>query len=219
MSRVLVIDDEPKLVSFVQRALSSRGVVAEGATHGARGLEMALTGSYGLVVLDLLMPGIDGTSVLEQTMARRPNQPVLILSALSDLETKLRCFRLGAVDYMTKPFALAELLARVRAQLRGGSAPSELQMQAGGITLDIQRRLADSGEGPVALAGREVLLLQHLMNHEGDVCTREEILSDVWGCSFDPGTNVVDVYVGRLRSKLGSLVIETVRNVGYCIAD
>jgi DNA-binding response OmpR family regulator len=179
---------------------------------------MALTGSYGLVVLDLLMPGTSGTSVLEQTMARRPHQPVLILSALSDIETKVRCFNLGASDYLTKPFALVELLARIRAQLRGSGAPSELRMNAGAIMLDIQRRLADSGEGPVPLSGRELLLLQHLMTHEGEVCTREEILADVWGCSFDTGTNVVDVYIGRLRSKLGSLIIETVRNVGYCLS-
>src|SRR6478672_13511824 len=111
VSRVLVVDDEPKLVSFVRRALATNGIAADGAVDGARGLELALSGNYELVVLDLLMPGIDGTCVLEQTLQRVPEQQVLILSAFSDLDTKLRCFGLGAADYVTKPFALAELLA------------------------------------------------------------------------------------------------------------
>jgi DNA-binding response OmpR family regulator len=220
MSRVLVVDDEPKLVSFVRRALATHGIAADGAEDGVRGLELALTGVYELMVLDLLMPGMDGTSVLEQTMSRRPQQPVLILSALSDLDTKLRCFRLGASDYLTKPFALAELLARVGARLRAnGNGNSDARVEAGGIALDVQHRLADAGMGPVAVSEREFLLLRYLLTHAGDVCTREELLADVWGCSFDPGTNVVDVYVARLRSKLGPYTIETVRNVGYSIAS
>jgi DNA-binding response OmpR family regulator len=219
MSRVLVVDDEPKLVSFVRRALATHGIAADGAEDGVRGLELALTGMYELVVLDLLMPGMDGTSVLEQTMSKRPQQPVLILSALSDLDTKLRCFDLGACDYLTKPFALAELLARVGARLRGnGNGNGDSRVEAGGIALDVQHRLADAGTGPVAVSEREFLLLRYLLSHAGDVCTRQEILADVWGCSFDPGTNVVDVYIARLRSKLGPYTIETVRNVGYSIA-
>jgi two-component system OmpR family response regulator len=218
MSRVLVIDDEPRIVSFVQRALSADGIAAEGATDGARGLAMVLTGSYQLVLLDLLMPSMDGASVLAQTMEHRPRQPVVILSALTDVETKVRCFGLGAADYVAKPFALAELLARVRARLRGnGSYESAKTMSVGGISLDLRRRAADVGAGPVPVSGREFLLLQHLMSRAGEVCSREEILADVWGCSFDPGTNVVDVYIGRLRSKIGAMTIETVRNVGYCV--
>jgi DNA-binding response OmpR family regulator len=219
MSRVLVVDDEPKLVSFVRRALATHGIAADGAEDGVRGLELALTGMYELVVLDLLMPGMDGASVLEQTMSKRPQQPVLILSALSDLDTKLRCFGLGASDYLTKPFALAELLARVSARLRrNGNGNGDSHVEAGGIALDVQHRLADAGTGPVAVSEREFLLLRYLLAHAGDVCTRQEILADVWGCSFDPGTNVVDVYIARLRSKLGPYTIETVRNVGYSIA-
>jgi two-component system OmpR family response regulator len=219
MARVLVVDDEEKLVSFVLRALAAHGVSAEGATAAASGLNMALAGSFDLIILDLLMPTNDGRWVLEEAMARRPSQRVLVLSALSDLETKLRCFRLGASDYLTKPFALAELLARVRAQLRSnGTTNSDSTVAAAGITLDIQHRVVDVGEGPVKVSEREFLLLRHLMVHAGEVCTRQEILSDVWGCSFDPGTNVVDVYVKRLRSKIGAYAIETVRNVGYCIS-
>jgi two-component system, OmpR family, response regulator len=218
MSRVLVIDDEPRIVSFVQRALTADGLAAEGATDGARGLAMTLSGMYQLVLLDLLMPAMDGASVLGRVMERRPEQPVVILSALSDVETKVRCFGLGAADYIVKPFALAELLARVHARLRvNGSRHGDTLIRAGGITLDLRRRSADAGEGPVPVSGREFLLLQHLMSRAGEVCSREEILADVWGCSFDPGTNVVDVYIRRLRSKLGPLMIETVRNVGYCV--
>jgi DNA-binding response OmpR family regulator len=220
MSRVLVIDDEPRIVSFVRRALGADGIAAEGVTDGARGLELALTGMYQLVVLDLLMPGMNGTSVLEQTVARRPQQAIMVLSALTDVETKVRCFGIGAADYIGKPFALAELLARVRARLRtDGPAASDPLLTAGGLVLDVRRRTADAGEGPVSVSGREFLLLQHLMSRAGEVCTREEILADVWGCSFDPGTNVVDVYIRRLRAKLGPLVIETVRNVGYGIGQ
>jgi DNA-binding response OmpR family regulator len=151
-------------------------------------------------------------------MTRRPRQLVVVLSALSDVDTKVRCFGLGAVDYIAKPFALAELLARVHARLRtNGAADDDSVMRAGGIALDVRRRAADAGGGPVGVSGREFLLLQHLMGRAGEVCTREEILADVWGCSFDPGTNVVDVYIRRLRAKLGPLMIETVRNVGYCV--
>jgi DNA-binding response OmpR family regulator len=219
MARVLVVDDEEKLVSFVLRALATHGVSAEGATAAASGLRLALAGTFDLIILDLLMPTDDGQWVLEEAMARRPSQRVLVLSALSDLETKLRCFRLGASDYLTKPFALAELLARVHAQLRSnGTTNTDSTVAAAGITLDVQHRVVDVGEGPVKVSEREFLLLRHLLVHAGEVCTRQEILSDVWGCSFDPGTNVVDVYVKRLRSKLGPYAIETVRNVGYCVS-
>jgi DNA-binding response OmpR family regulator len=219
MSRVLIVDDEPRLVDLLRRTLASNGITADGVRDGARGLELALSGRYELVVLDLTLPALDGASVLEQTMFRRPQQRILILSGRSDLDTKLHCFRLGAADYLTKPFALAELLARVRARLRANeSGVADTVLKAGRITLDVPRRLADVGDGPVALAEREFLLLRYLMSHAGEVRTREEILAEVWACAFDPGTNVVDVYVSRVRSKLGPYTIETVRNVGYCVA-
>jgi two-component system OmpR family response regulator len=218
MTRVLVIDDEPRIVSFVQRALAAEGMAAEGVLDGARGLEKILTGGYDLVLLDLLMPSMDGLAVLSRAMEHRPQQPVLVLSALSDVQTKVRCLGLGAADYLSKPFALAELLARVRARLRAtGGYRDDPTLSVAGIDLDVRRREADAGEGPVGMSDREFLLLHHLMSHAGEVCTRQEILAEVWGCSFDPGTNVVDVYIRRLRSKLGPLTIETVRNVGYCV--
>jgi DNA-binding response OmpR family regulator len=216
MSRVLLVDDEPRIVSFISRALSAEGLGVDSAHDGLRALELARSRRYELVVLDLLLPGLDGFSVLQGILDSRPEQRVLILSALSDVDSKVRCLELGASDYLPKPFALAELLARVRARLRQPEASvAPRLLTAGHVTLDLVRRVADRGSGPVSLSEREFLLLQYLMRKAGEVCSREELLADVWGYSFDPGSNVVDVYVGRLRSKLGAELIETVRNVGY----
>ena len=219
MARILVIDDEPKIVGFVSRALTADGFAVDSAGDGARGLELAVREEYELVVLDLLLPGIDGVGVLRKLMHRRSAQQVLVLSAISDVEAKVRCLDLGAADYLTKPFSLAELLARIRSRVRDrtSAAPSPC-LQVGHLTLDLRRQAADAGAGLVSLPNREFLLLEHLMRNAGGVCTREELLAAVWGYSFDPGTNVVDVYVRRLRSKLGVDAVETVRHVGYSIA-
>lgn len=216
MARVLVVDDEPRIVSFVSRALSAEGFRVDSATDGLRGLELARSGRYELVVLDLLLPGRDGVSVLSELIEERPEQRVLVLSALSDVESKVQCLELGASDYLPKPFALAELIARVRARLRQpASGPSGRYLTAGPVTLDLVRRTADAESGSVPLSEREFHLLRHLMQAQGEVCSRQRLLAEVWGYSFDPGSNVVDVCVGRLRAKLGADVIETVRNVGY----
>jgi two-component system, OmpR family, response regulator len=216
VARVLVVDDEPRIVSFVSRALSAEGFQVDAAVDGRRGLELAQTGRYALVVLDLLLPGADGVSVLRDLMQARPDQRVLVLSALSDVESKVECLNLGASDYVPKPFSLAELIARVRARLRQpASGPGERSLRLGGVALDLVRRVADAGGGPIALPEREFLLLQHLMVLGGDVCGRRQLLEQVWGYGFDPGSNVVDVCVGRLRARLGADVIETVRGVGY----
>jgi len=218
MPRVLVIDDEPKIADFVSRALSANGLNVDAATEGARGLELARTGQYDLVILDLMMPGVNGMGVLRGTIEARPGQRVLVLSALGDVDSKVRCLELGAADYLTKPFALAELVARVWARLRQpGAEAADGLLRAGGLTLDPNRRTADSGEGPVPLSSREFLLLKHLALKEGEVCTRAELLEEVWGCSFDPGTNVVDVYIRRLRAKLGKAAVETIRHAGYSL--
>jgi two-component system OmpR family response regulator len=216
MTRVLVVDDEPRIVSFVSRALEAEGFRVDGAHNGSSGLDLASTGRYELVVLDLLLPGMDGVTVLRRLIEERPDQRVLVLSALSDVNEKVRCLELGASDYLSKPFALAELVARVRARLRqAGPGPEERHLRVGDVTLDRLRRVANAGDGPVTLTEREFALLEHLMIRNGDVCTRTQLLADVWGFEFDPGSNVVDVCVGRLRGKLGSDVIETVRSVGY----
>jgi DNA-binding response OmpR family regulator len=214
--RVLVVDDEPRIVSFVSRALSAEGFQVDGALDGSRGLELARTGEYELVVLDLLLPSVDGVTLLQELIEARPSQRVLVLSALSDVETKVRCLEFGASDYVSKPFSLAELVARIRARLRQpASGPEQWVLHVRGVTLDLTRRVADAGAGPVSLSEREFLLLEHLMRRDREVCSRQRLLADVWGYTFDPGSNVVDVCVGRLRAKLGADVIETVRNVGY----
>lgn len=219
MARILLIEDEPRIASFLTRALSSEGFGVDRALDGPQGLELALTGRYDMVVLDLMLPGLNGVSVLRGIMETRPEQPVLVLSAISDVASKVRCLELGACDYMPKPFDLAELVVRIRKGLVKRSAvPADRFLRAGRATLDSRRRVIDVGDGPINLSAREFLLVHHLMLSAGEVCTREELLADVWGYSFDPGTNVVDVYVARLRAKLGSDRIETVRNVGYSFA-
>jgi DNA-binding response OmpR family regulator len=215
--RILFVDDEPKIVSFVARALAAHGFAVDRAYTGTTGLQLARSGAYDVVILDLLLPDLDGSSVLRETMVAQPHQPVLVLSALTAVESKVRCLELGASDYLAKPFALAELIARIRSLLRQRASfvPEERFLRTGRVTLELLRRVADAGDGPVSLSEREFLLLRYLMSHPGQVCSREELLGDVWGYWFDPGTNVVDVYVGRLRAKLGGDLIETVRNVGY----
>jgi DNA-binding response OmpR family regulator len=234
VSSILVVDRDPRLASMISRALAADGHSTAVTLDADEGLRLALSGRFGLVVLDLPKPGLNATTVFERTMADRPTQAVVVLSALTDVETKVRCFALGAVDYLTKPFALGELRARVRA--RTSTAPNghaqanghlnrngainggaRADLRAGGIRLDLERRVADAGAGPRSLSNREFLLLRHLMSRAGEVCSREALLADVWGLGFDPGTNVVDVYVSRLRSKLGRGAVETVRNVGYAL--
>ena len=218
MAHILVVDDEAKLVGFVCRALSAQGFSADGTTDGARALELIREADYDLLVLDLLMEGTDGVTVLERASKLRPDLPILVLSALSDVETKVRCFELGAADYMTKPFALAELRARISARLRPSAADSgEGVLTNNGFTLDLRRRVVETGGTTVRLSHKEFLLLQHLMRHQGEVFSRAELVEEVWGWTFDAGTNVVDVYVARLRAKLGSTAIVTVRNVGYYV--
>jgi DNA-binding response OmpR family regulator len=216
-ARILVVDDEPKLVAAVCRALSSKGFSVDSAPDGARGLELIEEHEYELVVLDLLMDGVDGITVLKETTRTRPWLPVVVLSALDDVKTRVRCFELGAADYITKPFSIAELRARIEARLRAHSNGEIPNPKNNGLKLDPARRIVDVGHDRARLTQREFRLLAHLVRHQGRVCSRAELLEDVWGCTFDPGTNVVDVYVGRLRAKLGSAVIETVRSVGYCV--
>jgi DNA-binding response OmpR family regulator len=219
MNRVLIVEDEPKIASFLTRALSACGLEVSQAQDGRSALEMILRDRFDLVLLDLLLPGTDGISVLETTMARHPTQEVVVLSALSDSESKVKCFELGATDFVTKPFILPELVARIRTRLRHArDLTAQRFLDAGGVRLDLQRRAVYLEGEKISLSAREFHLLEHLMRKEGEVCTRSELLASVWGYSFDPQTNVVDVYVRRLRSKLGADVIETIRNVGYCFA-
>jgi DNA-binding response OmpR family regulator len=218
--RILVVEDEARILAFLTRGLEAEGYTVVAADNGRDGLALAASGAWDLVVLDLLLPGLSGLQVLRELHRARPRLPVLILSARSDLQTKLRGFELGATDYVAKPFALDELLARVRVQLRvTRPIEDEHLLQAGRVALDLARRQARIGELVTDLSDREFRLLHHMLLHVGEVVSRERLLAEVWGYGFDPGSNVVDVCVRRLRQKLGpEAPIETVRNAGYRLA-
>ena len=216
--RVLLVEDEARIHDFVRDALEAEGVELESATDGRDGLRLALRGWHDLIVLDLMLPGADGLSVLRAIRVTLPDTPVLILTARSELPIKLRGFELGATDYLTKPFALAEFMARVRVQLRRSDAMSRATTRVGRLELDLVRRRVRVADVEADLSEREFTLLRCLADHGGEVVTREKLLADVWGMDFDPGTNVVDVCVRRLRKKLGAAApIVTARNVGYSL--
>jgi two-component system copper resistance phosphate regulon response regulator CusR len=215
--QILVVEDETRISDFLARALRAEGMCVCVADDGPEGLAFALSHLFDLVILDLMLPSLDGLEVVRQIHAHKPELPVLILSARSDLETKLRGFALGADDYLAKPFSLDELLARVRVQgrrrHRGGD---EDILHAGALVLDQARREARMGAHASRLTDGEFRLLHHLLEHAGEVISRERLLAEVWGYDFDPRSNVVDVSIRRLRRKLGpGAPIETVRNVGY----
>jgi DNA-binding response OmpR family regulator len=215
MSSVLVIDDEPEIASLVTRVLTAHGLDAEAATDPVRGRALAIGGDHDLVLLDLTMPGVSGLGVLRAATEAHPQRPVMILSATGDVDAKVRCLELGAADYMTKPFAVAELVARAWAHLRYARAAAD---RPGTLALDGERRTADAGDGPVELSEGEFRLVRHLVRHAGAISSREELLREVWDLDFDPGTNVVDVAVSRVRAKLGADVLQTVRGRGYRVA-
>jgi two-component system copper resistance phosphate regulon response regulator CusR len=215
VGRLLVIDDEQRILDFVRRGLQAEGMTVDSASHGEQGLRLALSRSYDLVILDLVMPGMDGNTVLRRILEQKPSQPVMILSALNDTASKVSCLEHGAEDYISKPFSLEELLARVRARLRSAARSGPTLLATGSLSLDLIRREVDVGSGPIALSDREFLLLGELMRDAGRTISKERLLSAVWGYHFDPGSNVVDVYVRRLRTKLGAGAITTVRGVGY----
>jgi DNA-binding response OmpR family regulator len=213
--RILLIDDEPTISSLVASALAKAGYEVDCAATGTDGLAGAAARDYDLVVLDLVFPDLDGRVVLKRLLADRPEQAVLVLSCLADVQAKVECLDLGAQDYMTKPFEMDELIARVRARLRTGHHEV---IRNGALTLDLWRLQADSGQGPVPLTRLEFLLLRELMEHAGESVPKERLLASVWGYDFDPHSNVVDVCVWRLRTKLGFELIKTVRGEGYRLA-
>jgi DNA-binding response OmpR family regulator len=219
MAKILVIDDEPGIVRFVRRALEADGHSVDTACDGSEGLRIAAAVRPDMVVLDLLMPGISGMGVLAALLADLPQCRVLVLSAVGDVQARVRCLDLGAVDFLAKPFAVSELVARVRSRLRDvpvAAAPVE-GIEFGPFRLELRSRRLVSGDRSIELSQREFALLHHLMRRGGEVCTRAELLSDVWGYAFDPGSNVVDVTIARLRAKIEGMRIESVRNVGYTL--
>jgi DNA-binding response OmpR family regulator len=220
---ILVVEDEAGIADFLMRGLEAEGYGVSVAADGIAGERLALGSDTDLVVLDRMLPGRDGIDVLAAIRRAKPTLPVIMLTAKGEVEDRVEGLDAGATDYVTKPFAFDELLARVRARLRESGERSETTLEAGGIRLDLLTREATRADLVVRLPEREAELLAYLLRHANRVCTREEILAAVWGYDHDPGTNVVRVYVGYLRRKLrlpGSPApIETVRSVGYRLAD
>jgi DNA-binding response OmpR family regulator len=217
--RILVIEDERTLAGFIEQSLRADGYAVTVCHDGETGEATALTGDYALVLLDLTLPGKDGLEVLRAIRARLPDLPVIALTARAAIEQRVEGLDRGANDYVTKPFSLEELLARVRAQLRSPGQSESSILDVAGIRMDLRTRRVEHGSSDVRLTAREFEVLAYLMRHPDQVLSREQILNAVWGFDFDPGTKVLEVYIGYLRRKLGVTngadPIETVRNVGY----
>ena len=217
--QILLIEDEPGIVDFLERGLKAYGFDVTSALDGVSGTDEALNGSFDLVVLDMMLPGRSGLEVLAVLQDAKPNVPVIILTARTEVEDRVTGLDAGAVDYLTKPFSLRELAARIRAQLRVAAQAASTTVRAGELELDLLTREVHRAGKPVRLSTTEFELLAYLMRNPGQVLSREQILRAVWGYDYDPGTNVVDVYIGYLRRKLrnggGGAPIATVRSVGY----
>jgi DNA-binding response OmpR family regulator len=220
---ILVVEDEAGIADFLQRGLESEGYRVTVAADGVTGERLALDAAVDFVVLDRMLPGLDGLEVLRAIRRAKPSLPVILLTARAAVADRVEGLDMGATDYLTKPFAFDELLARIRARLRDSGSRTETRIEAGGIGLDLLDREATRDGTSVRLPEREADLLAYLIRHAGRVCTYEEILTAVWGYDHDPGTNVVQVYVGYLRRKLdrpGSPApIQTVRSVGYRLTE
>ncbi|MGA8363564.1 MAG: response regulator transcription factor [Solirubrobacteraceae bacterium] len=218
-ARILLVEDEPGIVDFVRRGFEADGFAVESALDGVRGEQLALAGSFDAIVLDLMLPGRDGLKVLASVRAAKPEVPVIVLTARGEIEDRVAGLDAGAVDYLVKPFSLAELLARVRAQLRVVAQTSATTLRGADIEVNLLTRKVRRGDASVQLSSTEFELLVYLLRHCGQVLSREQILSAVWGYEHDPATNVVDVYIGYLRRKLARrddpAPIYTVRAVGY----
>jgi DNA-binding response OmpR family regulator len=215
VNRILIVEDEPRLVSFLEKGLKANGFTTFVAADGASAVIAAANEEFDLMILDLGLPDIDGLDVLRQVREHGEHLPVIILTARDEVSDKVSGLDRGADDYVTKPFRFEELLARVRARLRSGGTAETTVLEVGEVELDLRTRHATVRGRTVELTAREFTMLETLMRHPGHVLTREQLLSHVWGYDYDPGSNVVDVYVGYLRRKLGDEVIETVRGMGY----
>jgi DNA-binding response OmpR family regulator len=215
MTRILIAEDEPRLAAFLEKGLRAQGFTTTVVSNGAEASAMAQDEEFDLLVLDLGLPGKQGAEVLRDMRLAGQRMPVLILTARDDLDSTVAGLEGGADDYVTKPFKFEELLARIRARLREQPEPEQTVLEAGGVTLDMRARRASVQGKTIELSAREYTMLEVLMRHAGQVLSREQLLSHVWGYDHDPGSNVVDVYVGYLRKKLGPDVIETARGMGY----
>jgi len=216
--RILIVEDEPKTAAYIRKGLTEHGYVVDLACNGTDGLHMALTSAYDLVLLDVMLPGTDGWTVL-QTLRRQRDTPVFMLSARDAVADRVRGLQLGADDYLIKPFAFSELLARVQTILRRGALKPATVLRVADLELDTARRRVSRAGQRIDLTAREYALLDHFMRHEGQALSRTLIAEHVWDMNFDSDTNVVDVAVRRLRAKIDDpferKLIHTVRGVGY----
>ncbi|MEH1863483.1 MAG: response regulator transcription factor [Nostoc sp.] len=218
MNRILIAEDEPRIAAFIEKGLRSHGFTTAVAADAYSATNMALSSGFDLMILDLGLPGKDGLDILEELRGQGEILPVIILTARHDIQDKVAGFEAGADDYVTKPFRFEELLVRVKARLRhsgGSQAMEQMVIKAGNVVLDLRSRKVKVGQNTVELPAREFTLAETFFRHPGQVLSREQLLDMVWGYDYDPGSNIVDVYVGYLRKKLGSDLIETVRGMGY----
>ncbi|MBT3596066.1 MAG: response regulator transcription factor [Verrucomicrobia bacterium] len=220
--KVLIVEDEAKIASFVSKGLKEAGFIVDCARNGDDGYHMATTGSYDALVLDIMLPGLDGISILKKIRSERHSIPIILLTARSELNDKLNGLNEGADDYLTKPFYIEELIARLHVVTRRSSGNELSILKIGELTANLITREVFFRSRAVELTDREFTLLTYLMRSPGRVFTRTQICEHVWNYHFDPGTNIIDVYIQRLRKKLGlrsSQIIETVRGVGYRIHE
>lgn len=218
MNRILIAEDEPRIASFLEKGLKANGFTTIVVEDGDAAIKVTDSNDFDLLILDLGLPGKDGLQVLEELRGRGETLPIIILTARDEVSDKVAGLEGGADDYVTKPFRFEELLARVRARLRNQkSTPKkdEMILTAGEIVLDLRSRTVKVGDRIVELSAREFILTETFIRHPGQVLSREQLLNRVWGYDYDPNSNIVDVYVGYLRKKLGSNKIETVRSMGY----
>lgn len=215
MTHILIIEDEDRIASFVEKGLRSAGYATVRAATAGEGFEFALNVEVDMAILDLGLPDEDGLRLLTRLRAKGFNAPVIILTARDTPADTVKGLESGADDYMAKPFSIDELLARIRLRLRGGSADEPTTLTAGRLTLDLHSRKVRVHGAEHELSSREFTLAETFMRHPGQVLSREQLLEMVWGYSFDPGSNLVDVYVRYLRAKVGPEAIKTIRGVGY----
>lgn len=218
MNRILIAEDEPRIAAFIEKGLRSHGFKTAVAVDAKSTTDMTLGSDFDLLILDLGLPGKDGLDILEELRGQGENLPVIILTARDDIQDKVAGFEAGADDYLTKPFRFEELLVRIKARLRNSTSKEsteEIILKAGEVTLDLRSHKVKVGKETIELPAREFTLAEAFFRHPGQVLSREQLLDRVWGYDYDPGSNIVDVYVGYLRKKLGSDLIETVRGMGY----
>ena len=218
MRRILVIEDEPRIAAFIEKGLRSEGFTPTVAPDGVTGLDYAVSGEFDLAVLDIGLPGMDGFTLLDRLRSSGSTMPVIVLTARDSGTDTVRGLEGGADDYVSKPFRFAELMARIRLRLRNRTdspVDQAMVLEHGAVLLDLRTRQASVDGRVTDLSAREFALAEMFLRHPGQVLSREQLLSHVWGYEYDPGSNVVDVYVGYLRKKLGARLITTVRGMGY----